>query len=154
MKGKAWSSSWLFRFSVLISLVRNNAQKYNKKSLKNDFIDDYHFPMVADEIRNNIFYEALKKYIIPNVSNVLDVGAGTMLLSMMSARLGAARVLGVESNPTMLTIAKEVLRVNNFTADYRKKRVSIYEGEFQTLTPAKIQVLLQYVKPIACVFES
>ena len=50
------------------------------------FVDDYHYPMVADELRNNKFYEALAKAIAPNVSTVLDVGAGTMLLSMMGTK--------------------------------------------------------------------
>ena len=50
------------------------------------FVDDYHYPMVADELRNNKFFAALAKVIVPNISNVLDVGAGTMLLSMMGTK--------------------------------------------------------------------
>jgi hypothetical protein len=41
--------------------------------LKYDFLDDYHFPMVADEVRNGLFYSALQKAIVPNMSKLLDV---------------------------------------------------------------------------------
>jgi hypothetical protein len=47
-----------------------------------NFIDDYHFPMVVDELRNEPFYRALQKYIVANHSVVLDVGAGSGLLSL------------------------------------------------------------------------
>ena len=40
---------------------------------KYNFLDDYHFPMVADEVRNMMFYSALQKAIVPNESKVLDV---------------------------------------------------------------------------------
>lgn len=97
------------------------------------FISDYHFPMVADDVRNNMFYNALKKAIIPNVSRVIDVGAGTMLLSMISMDLGAAAVLGVEENHNMASIAKEVLRVNNFTNNSNKGKILLFEGSFENL---------------------
>lgn len=100
---------------------------------ENIFIDDYHYPMVADDVRNELFYAALRKVIIPNVSKVLDVGAGTMLLSMMSMELGAAKVVGVESNVQMCQIAREVLRINNYTNDTSKGNVRLFEGEFKNL---------------------
>lgn len=55
-----------------------NVQKKNDaikqgQSLKYDFLDDYHFPMVADEVRNSMFHSALQKAIVPNQSKVLDV---------------------------------------------------------------------------------
>ena len=62
-----------------------------------NFIDDYHFAMVADEYRNELFHSALKKVIKANTSRVLDVGAGSMLLSMMAYELGAKKVIGVEA---------------------------------------------------------
>lgn len=95
------------------------------------FIDDYHFPMVADEVRNGLFYAALKQTVVPGVSKVLDVGAGTMLLSMMAADLGAASVLGVEANPVMGGIAAEVLSLNNYTDDPRTGRIRLHVGRFE-----------------------
>lgn len=97
------------------------------------FVDDYHFPMVADDIRNEAYYRALKQVVVPGVSKVLDVGAGTMLLSMMAAELGAAKVLGVEANPIMAGVAREVLRVNNFTNNTNTGHIRLFEGRFEDL---------------------
>ena len=33
----------------------------NERSIHYEFIEDYHFPMVADSVRNRQFYNALKK---------------------------------------------------------------------------------------------
>ena len=121
--------AYLLLFNTLI------AYQYHAKSqsASTKFIDDYHFPMVADEIRNNIFYSALEKVIVRNHSTVLDVGAGTMLLSMMSHKLGASRVLGVEGNPLMAKIAKEVLVVNNLAKAVKQGKIQLYEGKFENL---------------------
>ena len=56
-----------------------------------------------------------------------------MLLSMMSLSQGAASVLGVEENPTMCKIAREVLKLNNFTHHVKAGRIRLYEGSFQSL---------------------
>ena len=107
----------------------DNCQYNSDNSIcKKEFINDYHFPMVADEIRNTLYFSALKKVIHRNMT-VLDVGAGTMLLSMMASDLGAAKVIGIESNPSMIRIAKEVLRENNFTSKLKSRKINLYEGK-------------------------
>jgi 2-polyprenyl-3-methyl-5-hydroxy-6-metoxy-1,4-benzoquinol methylase len=78
------------------------------------FIDDYHFAMVSDDTRNELLHAALRKAIVANESRVLDVGAGTMLLSMMALELGAKKVTGVEANPTMARVARDVLKVRSY----------------------------------------
>lgn len=116
-----------FIFELTIS-----SEKESQKN--NEFINDYHFPMVTDEIRNQIYYSALEKVIgTKRNMSVLDVGAGTMLLSMMSLKLGASKVLGVESDPSMCKIAREVLRVNNFSRQVISGKISLYEGTFESL---------------------
>lgn len=100
---------------------------------KEKFIDDYHFPMVADDVRNSQFYAALKQSIIPGKSKVLDVGAGSMLLSMMAIELGASKVLGVEANPLMARIAKKVLMINNYTNNTDTGAIRLHVGRFEEL---------------------
>jgi hypothetical protein len=41
------------------------------------FLDDYHFPMVADDVRNEVFRVALQRAImsVRNESKVLDVSS-------------------------------------------------------------------------------
>lgn len=69
--------------SFVFFLSHYGRNKLFIESKELNFVDDYHYPMVADEVRNSKFYAALAKAIVPNSSTVLDVGAGTMLLSMM-----------------------------------------------------------------------
>ncbi len=80
-----------------------------------EFIDDYHFAMVSDSHRNNLLSEALRRVIVVNQSRILDVGAGSGLLSMFALELGARKVTSVEATPTMAKIAREVFQVTLFS---------------------------------------
>lgn len=122
---------------LLLPLLTRSSSDFETCNTES-FISDYHFPMVADDVRNNMFYEALKKAIVPNVSRVIDVGAGTMLLSMMSYDLGAATVLGVEENQNMAAIARDVLQLNNYT---KQGKIRLFEGSFEQLFVGHKQVL-------------
>ncbi len=42
-------------------------------------IPNYHVKMLRDQPRNDAFYEGLKDAIVPNVSHVLDLGAGNCI---------------------------------------------------------------------------
>ena len=129
-------SLFLCMYVAFISfIVVSGLSNYEESSMNNkgNFIDDYHFPMVADDVRNEKFYSALENVIIPGKSNVIDVGAGSMLLSMMAADLGAVRVLGVEVNPVMCKLAKEVLQINNFTNNTSSGNIRLYEDRFEKL---------------------
>ena len=53
---------------------------------------DYHRTLIADAVRNAAFHAALKAAIVPGVTTVADIGAGTGLLGMMAAKLGAKAV--------------------------------------------------------------
>jgi predicted RNA methylase len=98
------------------------------------------------------FYEALKGAIVPNVSRVIDVGAGTMLLSMMAYDLGSANVLGVEENRHMASIARDVLRVNNYTTNTKKGKIRLFEGSFESLYVGHKQVGVYFVLASYCFY--
>jgi hypothetical protein len=69
-----------------------------------------HRPMVFDEVRNRAYGEALRQVIHPT-SVVLDLGAGTGILGLMAARLGARRVYLVEPED-ILAVGAEIARSN------------------------------------------
>jgi protein arginine N-methyltransferase 1 len=53
---------------------------------------EYHRTLIADTIRNEAFLAALKAVIVPGKTVVADIGAGTGLIGLMAAKLGAREV--------------------------------------------------------------
>ncbi len=72
---------------------------------------EYHRTMLADRVRNQAFYEALKRVIVPGQSRVADIGCGTGLLGFMAARLGAKQVFLLEKSE-IVEIAKKLAKHN------------------------------------------
>ena len=70
----------------------------------------WHFPMMADQPRNQAYAEALARAAAGR--RVLDIGAGSALLAMMAARAGAAHVATCEMQPVIAGVAKAVVAVN------------------------------------------
>ena len=124
----------MFAIAILIFLfyfrVSCNILTFQDDLNSEDFIDEYHFPMLNDLIRNNAYEEALRLAINPK-SRVLDVGSGTMLLSMMSARLGATKVLGVERDFRLVKIAKEILELNHYNSN--SNTIQLFSGDLSAL---------------------
>ena len=72
---------------------------------------EYHRTLVADKVRNAAFHAALKSVIIPGETVVADIGAGTGLLGLMAAKLGAKEVFLYES-AAVGGLAGEILKRN------------------------------------------
>ncbi len=69
-----------------------------------------HRRMLNDRIRTEAFRDAIEKVVKPG-DVVVDVGAGTGILSLFAARAGAARVYAIERSPT-IEQAKAIARAN------------------------------------------
>ena len=95
------------------------SQNIHGSSADNDastnVVPDYHVPMLNDITRNDAYYKALAK-IITSESIVVDVGAGSGLLSCMAAKLGAKKVFAVEKEETLCNVVlPQIIADNNFT---------------------------------------
>jgi type I protein arginine methyltransferase len=53
---------------------------------------EYHRNLLGDKERNEAFYKALQRVIVPGKSIVADVGSGTGMLGFMASKLGAKEV--------------------------------------------------------------
>ena len=71
--------------------------------------------MMNDAQRNSAFYHALEE-VVTSRSVVLDIGAGSGLLSMMAARLGASSVLAVEQSSDIVALTQTVIQDNQLAA--------------------------------------
>lgn len=97
---------------------------------------DYHQRLVADPHRMVAYQRALERLVEPGMV-VLDAGAGTGVLAMMAARLGAKKVYAVESMP-VARLARELVRHNGL-----ETRVEVIEADLRTLqAPASVDLVV------------
>jgi len=75
--------------------------------------NDWHYAMMNDHPRNEFYRAALKRIITPE-SVVLEIGAGSGLLSIIAASLGAKTVIAIEANRHLSAVAREIIRRNGF----------------------------------------
>jgi len=68
--------------------------------------------MLNDLTRNRAFQEAIQK-VVNEESIVLDLGAGTGLLSLYASKAGAKRVWAIERNPETAKIAEQIIETND-----------------------------------------
>ncbi|KAK9803026.1 hypothetical protein WJX72_005333 [[Myrmecia] bisecta] len=89
---------------------------------RHTFIPRWHFDMVLDTQRNSAYEQAITKALDFRRASgdgdivVLDVGAGSGLLSMMAARAGASSVVGAEMSQHMCDVAAETVVMNGYAA--------------------------------------
>jgi protein arginine N-methyltransferase 1 len=69
--------------------------------------------MIADETRTNAYAKALQA-VVRSDSVVVDIGAGTGILSLLACRCGARKVYAVEPSDA-ITVAKEIAHQNGFS---------------------------------------
>lgn len=72
---------------------------------------EYHRTLIADRVRNEAFRRALEAVIRPGVTTVADIGAGTGLLGLMAAKLGAREVFLYET-AEVAEVAARILKLN------------------------------------------
>jgi hypothetical protein len=58
---------------------------------------EYHRTLIADHVRNRAFHDALSRTISKGETVVADIGAGTGLIGLMAAKLGAREVILYEA---------------------------------------------------------
>jgi type I protein arginine methyltransferase len=72
---------------------------------------EYHRTLIADNVRNEAFFAALKAVIVPGKTVVADIGAGTGLLGLMASKLGAKAVYLFET-AAVAGVADKILKAN------------------------------------------
>ena len=95
-----------------------------------------HESMLQDKVRCRAFQDALYEAVTPD-SVVLDIGAGTGILSIFAAQAGARQVYAVERSP-VAQCAKQIVSDNDLT-----HCVEVLQGDMETLDlPEKVDVIV------------
>jgi precorrin-6B methylase 2 len=68
--------------------------------------------LIADTVRTGAYARALERAVEPG-SMVIDLGAGTGIMSLISCGLGARKVFAIEADPA-IEVAREIARANGF----------------------------------------
>jgi len=89
---------------------------------------EVHRTMIRDEVRTEAFRRAIESVVRPG-DVVLDVGAGSGILSLFAARAGAARVYAVEQ--TSVAVLAQELAAANGVADV----VQVIQGDVMAIEP-------------------
>lgn len=77
-------------------------------------VNDWHFAMIND-LDRNAFYQTLLRDAIDENSVVLEIGAGSGLLSIMAAKAGARLVIAIEANHEMAMLAAQIIAANHMS---------------------------------------
>lgn len=92
--------------------------------------------MVADPVRMDAFRRALAETVRPGAI-VLDLGAGTGIMSILALKAGAARVHAVDPNPAVWLVP-ELAAENGFAG-----RVTVHqESSIEMEVPEKVDVVV------------
>ncbi|XP_050541223.1 protein arginine N-methyltransferase 9-like isoform X2 [Daktulosphaira vitifoliae] len=68
--------------------------------------------MLNDSIRNLAYRNAIHCKILEGYDKILDIGCGTLILSLFASELTPKKIYSCDYSPTMLNIASEVMILN------------------------------------------
>ncbi|MFK0166573.1 50S ribosomal protein L11 methyltransferase [Rhizobium sp. NPDC090279] len=94
----------------------NVMPQHQVRRMTSRIVPFWHIPMLNDVRRNDAFEAAIVRAVAARGpdAQVLDIGAGSGLLSMMAARAGARRIVTCEAVPVIAEAAGRIIEKNGF----------------------------------------
>lgn len=107
----------LHQFRRALALQPDNLHlQHQVRRLGSAAVPFWHIPMMNDAPRNDAFEAAIRAALeqAGPQARVLDIGAGSGLLSLMAARAGAQRVVACEMEPMIAEMAQRIVATNGY----------------------------------------
>lgn len=96
-----------------------------------------HQVMLGDSVRLHAYDQALRQTVRPG-DIVVDVGSGTLILSLLALRHGAVHVYAIEGSPEVAALAVAIAKRNHLEG-----RVTIIQGDARTVRlPTDVDVIV------------
>jgi tetratricopeptide (TPR) repeat protein len=108
----------LLEFGHVLRLQPGNINAYHQtRRLSASIVPFWHIAMMNDAPRNDAFEAAICRAIAMRGKDaqILDIGSGSGLLSMMAARAGASNIVTCESVPVIARAAEAIIADNGYS---------------------------------------
>ncbi|XP_036744887.2 protein arginine N-methyltransferase 9 [Manis pentadactyla] len=116
--------------------------KENFYRVANWLVERWHFIMLNDTKRNMIYNAAIQKAVCLGSESVLDIGAGTGILSMFAKKAGAHPVYACELSRTMYELACDVLAANKMEAGIKLLHMKSLDIEIPKHIPERVSLVV------------
>lgn len=107
-------------------------------------VPNWHVPMMNEFERNNAYYLGMQAAVAPG-QLVFEIGAGSGLLSMMAAKLGAQRVVTCEGAPLIADMAREIVATNGYRETISVLAKPSFAVELGPDLPEKADILVHEI---------
>lgn len=130
-----------FRKAVKLNPDFSDA-KENFYRVANWLVERWHFIMLNDTKRNTIYNAAIQKAVCLGSKSVLDIGAGTGILSMFAKKAGAHSVYACELSKTMFELACDVVAANKMEAGIQLLHMKSLDIEIPKHIPERVSLVV------------
>ena len=115
LKEKGGLSAAIDNYKKAINIKPNFAlAKQNLSAVNKLAIPAWHFSMMNDTLRNDL-YQAAINLVICEGDFVLEIGTGSGLLSMMAANAGANSITTCEASEAIAKVAEKIICTNGYS---------------------------------------
>ncbi|CAI9601996.1 unnamed protein product [Staurois parvus] len=116
--------------------------KENFNRVANWLVERWHFIMLNDKKRNQMYQKAIEKAVQAGCRTVLDIGTGTGILSMLAKRAGAPHVYACELSRTMYNLAREVVAANQMQEEIKLLHMKSHDIQVPEHIPEKVSLVV------------
>ncbi|XP_008849323.1 protein arginine N-methyltransferase 9 isoform X1 [Nannospalax galili] len=116
--------------------------KENFYRVANWLVERWHFIMLNDTKRNRVYNAAIQKAVHLGSKSVLDIGAGTGILSMFAKKAGAHSVYACELSKTMYELACDVVAANKMETGIKLLHMKSLDIEIPKHIPERVSLVV------------